>query len=126
MILRNSIRCNHCNDEIESTHRHNFVKCKCGKVSIDGGSDYHSVLFSDISDFTDTSIEDDGTHELRREHLKWGVNFDKDMIKLPKTIWKPIKDLKTDHIQAILDGGFVSGNKFYKELFQEELKYRIT
>lgn len=122
MILRNSIKCNHCNDEIESIHCHNFVTCKCGKVSVDGGSDYHRVLFSDISDFIDTSIEDDGTHELRREHLKWGVNFDKDMIKLPKTSYKSIKDLETDHIQAILDGGF--GNSFYKDLFKEELKYR--
>lgn len=124
MLLKNSIKCNHCNDEIESKHRHDFIKCKCGKVAVDGGSDYHKVLFKNISDFTDTSIADNGTHELRREYLKWGINFDKDMSKLPKTIWKPVKDLETSHIQAILDNGFVSSNQFYKELFQTELKYR--
>jgi hypothetical protein len=34
------IRCKHCNDIIQSTHRHDYVTCKCGKVSVDGGSDY--------------------------------------------------------------------------------------
>jgi hypothetical protein len=36
MILRNSIKCNHCNDEIESKHRHDFVTCTCHKVGVDG------------------------------------------------------------------------------------------
>lgn len=39
-ILRNAIRCMDCGDEIESTHRHDFVTCKCGAVSVDGGKDY--------------------------------------------------------------------------------------
>ena len=60
MILRNSIKCNHCNDEIESKHRHDFVTCKCGKISVDGGKDYGRTLFTELSDFTDTSIDDDG------------------------------------------------------------------
>jgi len=38
--LLNRIKCNHCNDVIESKHRHDFKFCKCGKVGIDGGSDY--------------------------------------------------------------------------------------
>ena len=33
-------------------------------------------------------------------------------------------DLNTDHIEAILDGGYVGSNKFYEELFKEELKFR--
>lgn len=39
-ILTNSIRCNHCGDTVESTHRHDFVKCKCGTVFVDGGREY--------------------------------------------------------------------------------------
>ncbi len=39
-IIRNAIRCNHCGDVIESTYRHNFVSCRCGHVSVDGGHDY--------------------------------------------------------------------------------------
>jgi len=124
LLLKNSIICNHCKDEIESKHRHDFVKCSCGKVAVDGGKDYKRVLFEKISDFTDTSIDDNGSHELRRQYLTWGSNYDKDMNELPKTIWNPIKDMTTDHIQAILDGGWVKNNTFYEELFKEELKFR--
>jgi hypothetical protein len=124
MILRNSIKCNHCNDEIESKHVHDFVRCKCGKVGVDGGLAYGKTMFTSLSDFTNTSITDDGTHELRREHLKWGNNYDKDMNALPETIWIPIKDMSSEHIQAILDGGYVKNNPKYEELFKEELRFR--
>lgn len=33
-------QCLECNDIIESKHRHDFQKCKCGKSFIDGGDDY--------------------------------------------------------------------------------------
>ncbi|MFY8248149.1 MAG: DUF7695 domain-containing protein [Gloeomargaritales cyanobacterium] len=125
MILKNSKRCNHCNDEIESKHRHDFVTCFCGKISVDGGKDYGRTLFTELSDFTDTSIDDDGTHELRRQYITWGKSYDKDMNKLPKTIYIPIKDMTSDHIQAILDGDWAKNNPFYEELFKEELKFRI-
>jgi hypothetical protein len=124
-LLKNSIKCNHCNDEIESKYTHNFVTCKCGKVSVDGGLDYGRTLFTEISDFTDTSIYDDGTHELRRQHLVWGNNYDKDMNRLPETVYNPIMSMTSDHIQAILDGGWAKSNPFYEELFKEELKFRI-
>lgn len=39
-ITRNRIKCNHCKDIIESTYRHDFKWCKCGKVAVDGGKDY--------------------------------------------------------------------------------------
>lgn len=126
MILRNSIKCNHCNDEIESKHRHDFVTCKCGKISVDGGKDYGRTLFTELSDFTDTSIDDDGSHELRRQYLTWGNNYDKDMNRLPETIYNPIMNMTSDHIQAILDGGWAKNNPFYEELFKEELKFRIN
>jgi hypothetical protein len=39
-ILRNMARCVKCGDVIESKHRHDFVWCKCGAISVDGGKDY--------------------------------------------------------------------------------------
>ena len=125
MILKNSKRCNHCNDEIESKHRHDFVTCKCGKIAVDGGKDYGRTMFTELSDFTDTSIDDDGTHELRRQYITWGKSYDKDMNRLPEAIYIPIKDMTSDHIQAILDNGYAKNNPFYEELFKEELKFRI-
>ena len=47
MIIRNAARCRNCGDEIESTHRHDFVTCSCFTdtedctgIFVDGGKDY--------------------------------------------------------------------------------------
>lgn len=39
-IKRNAAMCLKCNDKLHSTHRHDFVRCKCGSISIDGGNAY--------------------------------------------------------------------------------------
>lgn len=39
-IIRNAAQCLSCNDIIVSTYRHDFVTCKCGKLSVDGGLEY--------------------------------------------------------------------------------------
>ena len=58
-----------------------------------------------------------------REYLLWGQNYDKNINLLPETIYKPIKDLSIEHIQAILDGDFAKTEKYIK-CFKEELKLR--
>ena len=40
MIIENKIVCKSCLDTIFSKHRHDFVTCKCGAVSVDGGQEY--------------------------------------------------------------------------------------
>jgi 3'-phosphoadenosine 5'-phosphosulfate sulfotransferase (PAPS reductase)/FAD synthetase len=91
---------------------------------VDGGNSYLRRNIN-IEPYIDLSIEDDGTHELRRQYLTWGKNYDKDMNRLPETIYSPIKDMTSDHIQAILDGNYAKNNPFYEELFKEELIFRI-
>ena len=55
-IIRNAIRCNHCGDVIESTYRHSYVQCSCGKVAVDGGTDYLRRSYSRNRDgYTDLS-----------------------------------------------------------------------
>lgn len=39
-IKQNMIKCNKCGDIIESKHHHDFRRCKCGAVAVDGGQDY--------------------------------------------------------------------------------------
>lgn len=39
-ILTNKAKCLKCGDVIESTHRHDFVQCKCGAIAVDGGREY--------------------------------------------------------------------------------------
>lgn len=40
MIIQNAVTCLSCGDFIVSKHRHDFVTCKCGAVSADGGQAY--------------------------------------------------------------------------------------
>lgn len=56
MILVNQVHCNLCGDEPFSAHRHDYVSCKCGNVSVDGGMDYLRRSFK-TKDFVDMSIE---------------------------------------------------------------------
>ena len=56
--------------------------------------------------------------------LLWGINYDKDMKLLPKTIYKPISELNSDHLRAIINGGFVNRNKQYRQLMCKVLRSR--
>ena len=40
MIIENVVTCMACGDRIVSKHRHDFVTCTCGAVSVDGGQEY--------------------------------------------------------------------------------------
>lgn len=39
-LIRNRCKCKKCGDVIESKSVHDFVRCKCGACSTDGGLDY--------------------------------------------------------------------------------------
>ena len=64
-IVRNMIKCNLCEAIIESTYRHEFVSCKCGCCSVDGGTDYLRRCFPNSrDDFTEMSIFEDTENNL--------------------------------------------------------------
>jgi hypothetical protein len=44
-ILKNAAECPLCHDVIESVHRHDFVSCSCGSISVDGGKEYTRRMF---------------------------------------------------------------------------------
>lgn len=62
-VIRNSAKCLLCETEIVSKHRHDFVRCKCGDVFVDGGNVYirrgGNGFFSDPPTAVDTSITED-------------------------------------------------------------------
>ena len=63
-ILKNIIRCNNCGDVIESTYRHDYVKCSCGRVAVDGGRDYLRRSFTNNpDDYIELSIFKEKRHE---------------------------------------------------------------
>ena len=67
-IVKNAIRCNYCGDIIESTHRHDYKTCSCGRVAVDGGHDYLRRCFTEIEDFTDLSkVIEDGEEDTKKK-----------------------------------------------------------
>ena len=68
-LVRNSAHCLVCDDELVSTHRHDFKYCSCGRLAVDGGLAYTRRLFSKDALWEDTSLyEDDLTPE---ELARW-------------------------------------------------------
>ena len=61
MIIRNAIRCKKCGDVIESTHEHDYQRCSCGTVGVDGGHVYlRRVGYEDdIEELSDVENEND-------------------------------------------------------------------
>ena len=60
MIVKNCIKCKSCGDIIISTHRHDFKRCSCGRVAVDGGYDYLKRSFTDgPDDFEELSVLQD-------------------------------------------------------------------
>ena len=68
-IICNSVQCKNCGDIIESTSRHDFRTCSCGKVSVDGGHDYlrrsyeSEDCYIDLSETIDPEDESGGNTE---------------------------------------------------------------
>ena len=55
-VVSNQIRCEVCGEFVESTRRHDYRKCACGNVGVDGGHDYarqtrRTERFSDYTIF---------------------------------------------------------------------------
>lgn len=61
-IKKNSIKCNYCGDVIVSRRTHNYVSCKCGRCSVDGGNDYLRRVFTispdDFIEMSEFEIEE--------------------------------------------------------------------
>ena len=55
-IIHNRGRCKLCGDIIESTDRHEFVTCRCGACSVDGGHDYLRRCLASQDYFEELSV----------------------------------------------------------------------
>lgn len=122
-ILRNAICTPDCT-VLESKHRHDY-RTHRDEVSgelymVDGGLDYlkRSINFVAADDWSVTSKDD---FEVVREVFTWG-SYGKDG-KQPRTEVK-LKDMTTEHIQAILDTQRHIRGTVVQQLFKQELLYR--
>ncbi len=74
MIIRNSIQCNICKEEIESTHRHDFKWCSChifddmAGCAVDGGFDYMRRIGNN---YTEMCLNELSPIQKIREHFTY-------------------------------------------------------
>ncbi len=107
---------------LTSYNRHNYVEYKDTVTKevlmVDGGTDY---LRRNVGTYEELSVYDDGSHITRRSAVHWGTRGKDGRQPL---VYKPLKDLDSDHIEAILKTQHQISD-FYREIFKEELKYRF-
>ena len=56
-IIFNKAKCLICRQVIRSTHRHEFKTCKCGSLSVDGGTDYLRRVGGPFEELSETEPE---------------------------------------------------------------------
>ena len=107
---------------LTSYNRHDYVTYKDTitkeVLMVDGGMDY---IRRHVGTYEELSVYDDGLHLTRRAALHWGTRGKDGQQPL---VYKPIQDLDSDHIEAILKTQHQLSD-FYKGIFQDELKYRF-
>lgn len=70
-IIRNVIRCKSCGDIIESKYTHDYVTCKCGRCSVDGGHSYLRRSFCDSTDdYEELSELEDENEKIDTKKVK--------------------------------------------------------
>ena len=100
--LKSRVKCRACGDIIKSKHRHDYVTCSCGEVSVDGGEDYTHINFKNRENLM--LIDGDG-NEIIPKYKDMEKSADtkdcleasdtKEEIQLPKP--------KRDELLAVLD-----------------------
>jgi hypothetical protein len=60
VVVTNEARCLKCMDVIQSVHRHDFVTCSCGNLSVDGGDSY---LKRSVRDGVDSWVDLSETYD---------------------------------------------------------------
>lgn len=88
IILRNSAKCLKCNDEVESTHVHDFKWCSCQAIAVDGGHWYTKRVANSFADIQDTSEFADCPEII------WDV-----LIRIPEKDWKETYEKLSNHLK---------------------------
>jgi hypothetical protein len=55
-IFENAAECLDCGEYVRSNNRHDFKKCKCGNVAVDGGSWYAKRTFKNGARYKDIIV----------------------------------------------------------------------
>lgn len=119
-IILNRAKCLLCNDVIISYHVHDYRQCKCGNLSVDGGTFYIKRGFQKTEDYEDMNLYDDSPFEIIRENLHWGTRgkSGKEPVR-----FVPMCEMSDVHLASILRNP-IEGAHWVRNMFVRELTYR--
>ena len=93
VIVSNTIKCKLCNDIIYSAHRHDFKKCKCGEIFVDGGTDYLRRGASDLDNIIEMSIiMDEKTVQDCIDNVKWALDTKRNNRGIAYAVLRALRD----------------------------------
>ncbi len=123
-IKVNKAQCRSCGDTIESKHRHDFVRCSCGSIFVDGGKEYLK-RGGNPDDLVDLSkYEDESTYERKMKDKEFKEKY-KDVYV--KTVADNLTKAEIRYLKSLLN---LSKNSIDDALesrmfppSKEELKY---
>lgn len=121
ILLLNKAMCDNCHEVIKSKHRHDFVSCSCGNLSVDGGMDYCKRNFGEHG-YTELSMyanEDD--IETIRKYFTWG-SYGIEGNEPRKDIL--LKDLTDEHLQDIISTQKHIKGTIVEKFFNLEVEHR--
>lgn len=78
-IFRNRARCRQCGDVIESKHLHDHVRCSCGLIELDGGTEVPRLIGAQLEDFLEHPLAIERLRERREQEIAelwaktWGL-----------------------------------------------------
>ena len=73
-LTQNATKCDTCADLIQSGSRHDFVRCRCGAVAVDGGLSYVRRAFS--GPYTDDCIWTALSESQVRDKIRYFQDLD--------------------------------------------------
>lgn len=118
MIIENRVLCNNCQDDIFSKTRHDFVTCKCGAISVDGGQAYLRRSGA-IRECTDLSWElPDELYNACAEAVEDAINTNRNKFGIANAVMRKLREagrIVAEHEQRIF-----AENKHLDEIMVEE------
>lgn len=98
-LVVNRAECLLCGDVLISKHRHDFVSCKCGNVSIDGSTSCPRSIVSDREHYLNCSLYTDSDFKEIRQHVYRG-SYGADG-KQPFE-WIRLCDMSDEHLKNVI------------------------
>lgn len=120
MIIQNAVTCLYCGDFIVSKHRHDFVTCTCGAISVDGGQEYLRRVGSlGKGTYTDHSWElSDELYKVCAEAVEEAMDTNRNKFGIANAVMRKLRE--AGRIVADREQRIFAENKNLDEIMVEE------